>query len=103
MGLIVNEILALPSGIEVPSYYASFGDQARITIEKRIDFNSTDITYRLEGILFFWKDKTARNNKSQSIGNKFISLASTTPPETNTFSVLYDEFKKGLTSFTDDL
>lgn len=83
--IIVNESLTLPSGIEVSGYYASLGDQSRITSEKRVEFNSSDASYRVEGVFTFWKDK------SQSIGNKFISVSSSTPQTDDVYSKCFTD------------
>lgn len=108
MGITVNEAYMTTSGFEIPSYYISLGDsQIQIVrpmvMPTPLGQEAPPQKYAIETHFNIWVSKTTREEGRGKIGIKRVQIISETPITDNVYTLLYDELKKGLTNYTEDI
>jgi hypothetical protein len=105
MGVTINESLTLPSQITIPSYYARLRGNI-VTIKQRAAPGMVPgggVTYSIEAFFEVYASKEAYEANAGVIESKRIALAQTEPFTGNLYDIVYDELKKDVTDFVDDV
>ena len=100
MGLTVNESLTTLHGIELASYYMSLKGFRVEHVQYGTDMPKKYIVYTT---FLMWVSKDATEAFKPSISEKVINLELDEAPNTNVYETLYEEVKKTLTNYVDDL
>ena len=100
MGLTVNESFTTSHGFVLSSYYMSMKD---LMVKKILLYGEYEYKYIVSTNFSIWVSKEAKNTGKPTIAEKFIKLELETAPTGNVYEILYDEVKKTLTDYVDDL
>ena len=98
MGLNVNESFTTSHGFVLSSYYMSMKE---FSVHKAGLYD--DDKYIVSTRFHICVSKEAKNAGKPSIAEKFVSVQLETAPTGNVYEILYDEVKKTLTDYVDDL
>ena len=113
MGVTISDSITLDSGISISNSYACFSSAQNtvtpsVSCTKTVD-TSGDTIYRLDGIVYFYKDKSSRDsglshiklqNISTSLTSSQIGSISSSPSK-NFYGFLYDQLKSLYSSTSD--
>jgi len=101
MGVTINEPMTLPSQITIPSYYARLrGD---IKVFKRKMPTEPTFGYNVEAFFECYVSKEAVQSMASPINTKIISIVQGEPFTGNLYDVVYNELKKNVTDYVDDI
>jgi hypothetical protein len=100
MGLTVNESLTTVFGFELSSYYMSL---TGFRIDHKQVRSEDEKKYAVQTSFLMWASKEAKDAHKPNLGEKVIKLELEEAPNGNVYQMLYDEVKKTLTDYVDDL
>lgn len=98
MGLIVQDTITLPNGLNVSSYYVNLGEM-EIKKSRNVDTNECEYSIRSEYKCYATKEARLENKDSLLTLTTIILTSNLDDIETK----IYTDIKQNYTTYTDDL
>jgi len=97
MGIILNDLTVLKNDLEVKNMY--FG----LAGSMELKYNLNEQKYELRATFAQWASKEARTKRLSPIGLKKIILQYDEPPMGNVYELVYNELKKELSNYNNEI